>query len=84
MDRGGQRGNPTSENPPFSSQLCTSPALTRFQRKITIKEERMGRQTGGPTLSCQSHSVTELRISHDPLQRVWSYYEHVRHVNVSM
>lgn len=80
MDRGIRRGNPTSENLPFSSLLCTSPALTCFQRKIRTKEEQTGRQTRGPTLSCQSHSVTERHISHDPLQRVCSYSEHVRHV----
>lgn len=80
MDRGRQRENPASENPPFFSLLCTSPALAPFQHKIAIKEERTGRRTGGPTLSCQSGSATELRISRDPLQRVWSYSEHVRHV----
>lgn len=71
MDRGMRIGNQTSENLPLSSLFCTSPALTCFQHKIRIKEEQTGRQTRGPTLSCQSHSVTEQHISHDPLHRVW-------------
>lgn len=86
MDRGRQRGNATSENPPLflSSLPRTSPEPTRSQHKITIKEERTGRQTRGPTLSCQSRSLTEPRISHDPLQRARCYDEHVRHVNAFM
>lgn len=84
MDRGMQRGNLTSEKPPLSSLLRTSPAPAHFQHKVTIKEERTGRRTRGPTLSCQSHSLTELCTSHDPLQRVWCYEVHVRHVNAFM
>lgn len=74
----------TSENAPLFSLPHTSPAPARFQHKIAIKEERIGRQTRGPTLSCQSHSMTELFTSHNPLQRAWCYIEHVRHVNAFM
>lgn len=55
-----------------------------FSTRLTIKGKWTERRTRGPTFSCQSPSVTGLHVSHDPLQRVWSYYECVCQVNVFM
>lgn len=80
MDRSRPRGG----NDPGGSCFVRLQRSPVFSTRLRIKEERTERRTRGPTFSCQSPSVTGLRVSHDPLQRVWIYYECVCQVNVFM
>lgn len=80
MDRSRPRGEADLGGSGFV-RLQRSPV---FSTRLRIKEKRTERRTRGPTFSCQSPSMTGLRVSHDPLQKVWSRYERVCQVNVFM
>lgn len=80
MDRSRPRGEADLGGYGFV-RLQRSPV---FSTRLRIKEKRTERRTRGPTFSCQSPSMTGLRVSHDPLQKVCSRYERVCQVNVFM